>query len=274
MAAMNAPMLQPPTRSISMPAAANSSSTPMCANARAPPPEKTTPTERPAIRRAARRRRCARRRDARCAALAAQARRATAWRRPRCSTARAGRRRAGRDGRRCRPVARVADQDENPVGLPQREGRPLLSVTPGEDDVIVIALEPLEQLRALDGIGPLLRAEQRGRARGLQLAHDAGDDVGDRQAVLERDDARPWFPGWGRARPATGSPAAGRPSRAATRARTRAARPAAPRSRPARTSSSRRRAGPGPTPTAPTRPAAPAHRRPLQGRARAARRRR
>src|SRR5665811_909190 len=49
-----APMLTPPTRSISIPAAVSSSSTPMWEKARAPPPESTTPTELPVRRRAIR----------------------------------------------------------------------------------------------------------------------------------------------------------------------------------------------------------------------------
>ena len=44
---MNAPMLTPPTRSTITPASSSTSSTPRCANARAPPPLSTTPTRAP-----------------------------------------------------------------------------------------------------------------------------------------------------------------------------------------------------------------------------------
>ena len=47
-------MLTPATRSIVTPAAVSSSSTPMCANARAPPPESTIPIEVPESLRAMR----------------------------------------------------------------------------------------------------------------------------------------------------------------------------------------------------------------------------
>lgn len=46
-AEMKAPMLVPPTRSTGMPASSSALRTPTCANPRAPPPPKTTPTDRP-----------------------------------------------------------------------------------------------------------------------------------------------------------------------------------------------------------------------------------
>ena len=49
-----APMLTDPIRSMTTPARASSSMTPMCASPRAPPPDSTTPTDTPASRRAAR----------------------------------------------------------------------------------------------------------------------------------------------------------------------------------------------------------------------------
>ncbi len=47
-------MLVPPKRSIATPARSSSSTTPMCAKQRAPPPDSTIPIERPARRRASR----------------------------------------------------------------------------------------------------------------------------------------------------------------------------------------------------------------------------
>jgi hypothetical protein len=51
-AAMIAPMLEPPMKSIGIWASSSARSTPMWANARAPPPDSTSPTEVPAITRA------------------------------------------------------------------------------------------------------------------------------------------------------------------------------------------------------------------------------
>ena len=142
-----APMLTPATRSIVTPAAVSSSSTPMCENARAPPPDSTIPTEcRPAggpcgpmsASNSASRTRATR--PARARPPSRRARRARRRRRP-------GRSPAARDDGQAPagPVRRGHGQD--PVGLLEAELRPGLAAgrAADEQNQVVAGLGPVEQ---------------------------------------------------------------------------------------------------------------------------------